>query len=203
MASGATVIMIIRHAEKPDTYGGQAYAGVDAAGDTCGADGAESLVTLGWQRAGALNTLFAPPWGPKPGLSTPGFIYASDPTPDGTKEPSQRPFETVTPLAGLLGLTIDAKHKKKDYEKVVKDALDKSGAVLICWQHEDILSIGKEILKQTKTKTITLPPGWPSGANGARYDLVWVFARPSGDGVITGFSQVAQFLLQGDAAAPT
>jgi hypothetical protein len=118
MATGTKMIMVIRHAEKPDTYNGQAYDGVDALGDTCGKDGAESLVT-------------------------------------------------------------------------------------ICWQHEDILSIGQSILKQTNTTGITLPPGWPSGANGARYDLVWVFSGPTGAGVITSFTQVAQMLLAGDAAAPT
>jgi hypothetical protein len=52
MANGATQIMVIRHAEKPDTYSGQAYSGVDALGDTCGSDGNESLVTIGWERAG-------------------------------------------------------------------------------------------------------------------------------------------------------
>jgi hypothetical protein len=196
------MIMVIRHAEKPDSYDGQAYAGVDAAGDTCGSAGSESLVTLGWQRAGALNTLFAPPWGPKAPLLQPLAIYAADPLDDKDKEPSQRPFETVSPLAALLGLTIDAKHKKSDYDKVVKDALAKPGPVLICWQHELIVSIGQEILKQTNTTKITLPPNWPTGKNGARYDLVWVFSRKSGTGEIDSFTQLAQMLLQGDAPAP-
>lgn len=172
MATGPTMIMVIRHAERPDQYDRHAYHGVNPAGDTCGADGIELLTTLGWQRAGALNTLFAPPWGPKPGLAQPASLYASDPTPEKSKAPSQRPLQTILPLAALLGLTIHAKHKKNDYEKVVKDALAKPGAVLICWQHEDILPIGQEILKQTQTMNITLPPGWPTGRNGARYDLV-------------------------------
>jgi hypothetical protein len=28
--------------------------------DTCGNDGKESLITLGWERAGGLDTMFAP-----------------------------------------------------------------------------------------------------------------------------------------------
>ena len=77
---GATKIMVIRHAEKPDTYSGQAYDGVDATGTTCGSGGAQSLATIGWERAGGLTTLFAPPWGPKvPLLATPDYIYAADP----------------------------------------------------------------------------------------------------------------------------
>src|ERR1700733_14844623 len=89
---GATKIMVIRHAEKPAPYGGINYAGVDAAGTTCGADGEESLVTIGWERAGALVTLFAPPWGPKaPALATPQHIYASNPTAKQSGDlPSQR-----------------------------------------------------------------------------------------------------------------
>jgi hypothetical protein len=48
-----------------------------------------------------------------------------------------------------------------------------------------------------------VPASWPTGPNGARDDLVWVFDRPSGTGPITGFAQIAQMLLPGDAAAPS
>lgn len=57
---GASKIMVIRHAEKPGRYHGAAYRGVTAKGK----GDPESLVTLGWERAGALVTLLAPPWGP-------------------------------------------------------------------------------------------------------------------------------------------
>src|SRR5271165_1924805 len=138
---GATKIMVIRHAEKPDTYNQQAYLGVDATGT----QDPESLVTLGWERAGGLVTLFAPPWGPKgPTLKQPQWIYAADPeTKSDGQRPSQRPYQTVTPVAAQLGLTIDSKHKKKDYAKVVTDALGKDGVVLICWAHEDIPLVAK------------------------------------------------------------
>ena len=60
-------------------------------------------------------TLFAPPWGPKPGLDTPAYLFASDPESDGSDTddagPSQRPY-TLTPLAAKLGLTIDIHDKK-------------------------------------------------------------------------------------------
>ena len=77
--NGATVIMLIRHAEKPHTYNGQTYDGVNATGTVCGKDAAEHLVTLGWERTGGLVSLFSAPWGPKEGLSTPQFLYAADP----------------------------------------------------------------------------------------------------------------------------
>jgi hypothetical protein len=76
---GATKIMVIRHAERPDSYNGAQYAGVNNLGTVADNDGTKHLVTLGWKRAGALVTLFATPWGPKTSLATPQFLFASDP----------------------------------------------------------------------------------------------------------------------------
>jgi hypothetical protein len=162
---GATKIMVIRHAEKPGSYNGAQYAGVNNLGTVAGDDGAKHLVTLGWERAGALVTLFAAPWGPKtPSLATPQFLFASDPIvkhDDDTSDegPSQRPYETLTALAAKLSLTIDASHGKNHYAKMVTSALACDGAVLIAWQHEDIAlttktggpGISQEILTQTGT----------------------------------------------------
>ena len=223
-AAGATKIMVIRHAEKPDKYNGQQYNGVDLTGATCGSDGSEDLVTLGWQRAGGLVTLFAPPWGPKtPTLATPQYLYAADPGDSGdaatsaagaaksSKEPSQRPYETLLPLSAMLGsLAIDTKYKKKDFKDMVKEAVGKPGVVLICWQHEDIPlddssgghGISHYILKETgTTENLNVCTTWPKDSNGvARYDLVFVFDRPSGSGPITAFTLYPQRLLAGDGA---
>lgn len=213
-STGATKIMVIRHAEKPGTYGGQPYNGVNVTGSSCGSNGDKDLITLGWQRAGALVTLFARPWGPQKHLDTPQFLYASnpdgssDPTDKKTKEPSQRPYETILPLSGALGLTINASFAKKDFKDMVKDAVTKPGAVLICWQHEDIPledesgghGISHYILKETDTtQDLKVCKTWPKDANGvARYDLVFVFDRPGGTGAITNFRLCAQQLLAGD-----
>jgi hypothetical protein len=213
---GATKIMVIRHAEKPGTYNGTAFFGVNPTGDIAGKDGSKQLITTGWQRAGALVTLFAPPWGPKPGLGTPASLFASDPE-SGSSDtddsgPSQRPYETLTPLAATLGLTIDVHYKKSHYDKMVTKALSRDGVVLIAWQHEDIALLTKDkqpgisqsILTQTQTsgKKFNIPQSWPSGPQGARYDLVFVFDRPTGEGPIESFSLVAQMLLSGDAPPP-
>jgi hypothetical protein len=222
---GASKIMVIRHAEKPGTYNGSVYYGVDSTGAHAGSDGARHLTTLGWQRAGGLVTLFVPPWGPRhPALATPQHLYASDPASpaggDGDAEgegPSERPYETLTALSAALGssqgpVQIHTGHAAKDYDKMVEAALGRQGAVLIAWQHEDIPLLNKKgapgisqyILNQTGTPngTLAVPSGWPAGPQGARYDLIWVFDRPSGSGPITGFTMVAQMLLAGDAAAP-
>jgi hypothetical protein len=220
--NGATVIMLIRHAEKPHTYNGQTYDGVNATGTVCGKDAAEHLVTLGWERTGGLVSLFSAPWGPKEGLSTPQVLYAADPNskseaPDSEsgstgEGPSQRPCETLTALASKLRLQIDTKHSKKHYAKMVGDALKQPGAVLICWQHEDIPlqnadkrpGISQCILTQTGTKgTMDVPETWPTTTDGnARYDLIFAFYRPSGNGPITKFAVIPQFLLAGDQSWP-
>ena len=169
----------------------------------------KSLVTIGWERAGALVTLFAPPWGPETTrLAQPRHIYAADPDPTD-KEPSQRPYETVTAVAAKLGLKINTKYKKNHYPEMVNEAIAKEGVVLISWQHEDIPlqnangqpGISQCILTDTGTSgTLGVPASWPKGSDGvARYDLVWVFDRPSGTGPITGFTLFAQMLLPGDA----
>jgi len=224
---GATKIMVIRHGEKPGTYNGQPYAGVDATGNTCGSSGAEHLVTLGWERAGGLVTLFAPPWGPKsPTLAIPQFLFASNPTATDAEDgadssdgdgPSQRPYETITPVAAALGsgstaMAINQSFAKKDYKDMVAAAVACAGVVLISWQHQDIPwadnkgkpGISQRILLETGTSgnPFKIPQAWPSGPQGARYDLVWVFDRPSGSGAITGFALFAQMLLAGDTAAP-
>jgi hypothetical protein len=223
--NGATRIMVIRHAEKPDTYNGTAYDGVNAAGTVCGKAAQEHLVTLGWQRAGGLVSLFAPPWGPQQGLSTPQFLFASDPTstssdstPDDSASssdsagPSQRPFETLTALAAKLELPIDTSYSKKHYHKMVKAAVACNGIVLIAWQHQDIplengdkqAGLSQYILTETgTTSTFDIPTTWPTTPGGAaRYDLVFVFDRPTGTGPIVNFTIVPQFILAGDLPWP-
>jgi hypothetical protein len=186
---------------------------VNNLGTVAGDGGAKHLVTLGWERAGALVTLFAPPWGPKaPSLATPQFLFASDPIAkhgdDPSDEgPSERPYETLTALAAKLNLTTDASHGKSHYAKMVTSALACDGVVLIAWQHQDIAltsktgspGISQEILTQTGTTgTFDVPTSWPTGPAGPRYDLVFVFDRPRGNGPMTGFTLVAQQLLAGD-----
>jgi hypothetical protein len=95
-------LMIIRHAEKPK--GAWPGPGLTFKGEI----DKKSLVIRGWQRAGAWSALFGTKFGgvdfPKPGA-----IYVANPNPgsddvpadaaEANTESSQRPFETVTPLA--------------------------------------------------------------------------------------------------------
>jgi hypothetical protein len=178
-------IMIIRHAEKPPASGEP--FGVTADGD----QDAEALIIQGWQRAGALACFFAPTHGPlqNAALATPQFLLASESKSGGG---SDRPVETITPLASKLGLTPKT-HKKSDIDKVAVDAMASGGTTLICWQHEDIPSISNVIVgNQT-----TVPQKWP----GDRFDIVWVFDLDKAS-TSYSFNQVPQCLLAGDSPEP-
>ncbi|TKC91665.1 hypothetical protein FAZ69_04265 [Trinickia terrae] len=185
-APTAKKIMIIRHAEKPDDKG-KPY-GVNADGE----EDKESLTTLGWQRAGALVALFDPARGPLQSteLAKPDVLFAAVVAPHAK---SERPTETITPLSERLAiaLNVNGKYTKGQEADVAKAALASQGAVLICWQHEDIPAIAGNI----PLSNGPVPQKWPDD----RFDLVWVFDLQSATGQY-GFSQVPQELLAGDRA---
>jgi hypothetical protein len=182
----APKVMVIRHAEKPT--GSVSPFGVTIDGN----QDAESLIVQGWQRAGGLATLFAPGRGPLQSteLVTPQFLYG---TSVGKHSSSERPEETITPLAAKIGLQIITKYLKGDEKDMVADAVSQSGTVLICWQHEDIPTISNFIVGNNTT----VPQKWP----GDRFDVVWVFDLDTASGQY-GFTQVPQLLLAGDLNTP-
>jgi hypothetical protein len=187
----ATKIMIIRHAEKPSSDDPDVPPyGVSDIGDK----DPESLTIRGWQRAGALTCFFDPEYGQPQNshLAKPQFLYASKLK--NPKHGSLRPYETIIPLAEKLRLKINNNFTKGKEEKMVEDALQKSGVVLICWQHENIPTstnggpgIAKYILdtgsynfsqvpqclllKDSPDPIKGAPDKWPDD----RFDVVWVF----------------------------
>jgi len=182
----APKIMVIRHAEKPaDTPPPQ---GVDIDGN---ADD-QSLIALGWQRAGALACLFAPARGPLQAeeLATPQIVYAAG---VGHHSDSLRPQETVTPTAQKLGITPNTQFLKGQEAEAAAAATAESGVVLLCWEHQGIPEIANTILGNDTTA----PQEW----QGDRFDLVWVFDLDASTGTY-GFTQVPQLLLQGDSPDP-
>ena len=96
----ATKIILLRHAEKP--VKDNAPFGVNRKGER----NKESLTVRGWQRAGALTSLFVPPNGhlQHPSLATPQFLYASKPL---LRKGSRRSLQTITPLAERLEIKIN------------------------------------------------------------------------------------------------
>jgi hypothetical protein len=175
-----TRIMIIRHAEKP----GAPPDGGDGV-NLLGQPDNESLTVRGWQRAGALARFFVQP------PMRPDIIFAAG---IGHGSKSERPEETVTPLAQRLNLFGTEKfvttHLKNDLKPLIDDVLHRSGTVLIAWQHELIPDM---------VGLLPDPPAVPQKWPGDRFDMVWVF---NADGSGWNFKQEPQMLLAGDNQTP-
>jgi len=180
-----STIFIIRHAEKPQ--------GANQGVQESGTEDPESLIPQGWQRAGALATFF----GSKDGLQAPDRIYASAAEKqnlghhDKVGSKSNRPVETITPLAAKLGLKPLTKYTVGQEQDLVNEVVQLSGTTLVCWQHEAIPDIAQKIMGSAKG----IPDPWP----GDRFDVVWCF---SSAGKNWEFTQVCQRLLAGDKNHP-
>ena len=136
--------MVIRHAEKPDRISGAVGVREDGRHD------ADSLTIRGWQRAGALVTLFGASGAPaKSGLAAPNCVFASSP---GVSGSSERPEETVSVLVAKLrennpSLVTVFSHEKGSELAMVGDVMKRTGVVLISWQHEFIPGIASIVLR--------------------------------------------------------
>lgn len=136
-------VIIIRHAEKPET--------------------GEHLSVKGQERAAALapyflNTSSVLEYG------TPAALYATNVTPD---DPSYRTQETLTPLAQALGQQIQHPYTKDQVSDLAKEILLNKAyekkMVLIAWEHHNIPALAKELGVKHE------PPKW----HGKDFDSVW------------------------------
>ncbi len=202
----ATTIMIIRHAEKPpEPPASPPPFGVTPAG----IQDDHSLSVRGWQRAGALVGVFAPPLGqsPRPPLVTPDHIYAfkidgeRDHPHDAVGAPigskGKRAQQTVAPLVAKLGARVacDFTFDKGDEAAMIASAMRHHGAVLICWEHHNMPLITRQMPVASDTP---MPSAWPLDAQGiGRFDVVWLFVYDAAADAYR-FGQVAQLLLMGD-----
>jgi|SRR5579884_910189 len=143
MDSGPTLILILRHAEKP----GNPATDVDT-------DGIH-LSTEGRIRAAALS-IYIPAHFPKV-----DFLFASS-----QSRRSNRSVETISPFAEATGLAIDSSFAEAEYEKLAKalrtDPKYTSKTVLICWHHAHLSQLAAAL----GTKK---PPAWP----GRIFDRIW------------------------------
>ena len=133
------------------------------------------------------------------GLWPPTFRRPSA-TPDhliATKasDKSNRPVETITPLAAALHLTIDSKYAdtKDDVEQLATvlrtNPVYAGKTVLICWHHGKIPKLAQH-LGVSKDKT---PDPWPPDV----FDWVWRIDYEKGKAKLT---ILPQKLLYGDAS---
>lgn len=180
-------IMLIRHAEKPTDA--PPPHGVSPHGE----HDKKALSVRGWTRAGALAALFAPAGAPfqNPHFAAPTVIYAMG---IGSGSESSRPQQTVAPLLEKLAPDV---HSNFDFLKhqepeMMSSVLDKTGVVLICWEHDRLAHAARHI-PQSPNNRVPVPAEWDS----ERFDLVWVFdLDPSAGGYL--FTPAPQLALAGD-----
>ncbi len=182
------ILLMIRHGEKPSD-GDQ---GIDEQGNA----NPDGLIPRGWERAGALVTLFAPNSTtlsstlPRPGaLVTPKY-----------PEPVHRPYLTLLPLSQRLGVTIESEHAVgADPAKIVNSliALD-TMVVLVCWEHEHLVNIADAVANIVPVANPEdVPTSWPDD----RFDVLWRFDLNEQTGKWT-FASLDQQLLAGDLFEP-
>ena len=134
-------ILLIRHAEKLT-------------------DGRIDLSPTGFERAKLLPKLFLKDTS-RPGLPRPQVLFATH-----ISEHSNRPMQTVTPLAAALHLPIDDSFKNEEYPELAAALLSGKYAgkvVLVVWHH------GK--IPQLATALGATPPynPWPD----TQFDRIW------------------------------
>jgi hypothetical protein len=134
---------------------------------------------------------------------TPSKIYAADPTatPDDDldDEPSQRPFETIEPLADRLGLTPDTTYAVGQEDQLASKIAAQTGVVLVAWEHKAIA--GHLLPAIVKIVNAEPPPGIPTKWEGTRFDVVLRFDRGSPEAPWS-FRQLLPCLLSGDLSTP-
>ena len=154
-------VLIIRHAEKT------------------GLKTDVHLNQRGYERAAALVRLFPATF------ETPDVLFAAHRT-----AYSNRPVETVTPLANALNLKIDDRFGEDQYRALAKalhsGAVYRGKTVLVCWHHGRIPALAAALGVKSP------PSSWPDG----QFDRAWKIQYANG--TVT-FADLPQHLLAGDS----
>lgn len=160
-AGGPKRILLMRHAEKN--------------GDKTDTH----LNARGHARAAALVRLFPARF------ETPDFLFATKASPS-----SNRPVETITPLASALHLPIDARFAEDECAHLAKELLSHSRysgkTVLICWHHGTIPKLAARL------GVANSPSTWPD----TQFDRIWLIQYPGGGVTL---DDLPQHLLDGDS----
>ena len=178
MAGPPSLIMFIRHGEKP-RKDGSGPLGVTPEG----APDIHSLVVRGWTRAGALIRFFD---SARDGIKTPDVIFAASPGDDASPH-GRRPSQTVTPLSLARGIKLDTRFAVGSESGVAAEILRQDGVVLVCWEHHNISLIVAALGINEAAAT-----SWPD----ERFDLIWLFQRSQSSPY--SFTAINQALLDGD-----
>ena len=154
-------ILIIRHAEKPDS-----------ADDP-------NLTPRGYARAAALVQFFSA------SFDTADYLFATQ-----ASKHSNRPVETLTPLATALHMPLASKVADADYMSLAQDILTNpqytGKRLIICWHHGTIPALAKALGMSDP------PQSWPD----AVFDRVWRIQYTDNGPTL---ANLPQYLLFGDS----
>jgi broad specificity phosphatase PhoE len=172
MSTAPSQILIIRHGEKPGD------PSTDSAGES------PDLSTQGYERAASLAVYVPATFG------KPDVLFATQ-----TSKNSNRPVETITPLAAALGLAIDHRYADDDYPALAAELFAEpkyaGKCVLICWHHGNIPALASALGG--------VPP--TTHWKGHVFDRVWKIDYPA-SGATTGLPvvDIPQMLMYGDSS---
>ncbi len=161
------VVYILRHAEKPAPE-----------------ENSPDLTAIGFKRAEALPSLFVQmPGAPAPRLPKPDAIFAT-----ARSKSSNRPVETVTPLAQFLKLPIRHDFDEHATGPLAAEVLGGKYAgkvVLLCWHHGQIPALAAAL------GVTDAPAAWEAQV----FNQVWKITYSAGQAKLTILSEG---LLPGD-----
>lgn len=177
------VVIIVRHAEKPEPDGPH---GVDQHGHPSG----HGLTPRGWSRAGALAARMAyaagPTAAPAGSIVKPGRVYATATDPHHA---SDRPRLTAHGIAKRLDLDMLDHLGRGDEVKLVEEVRAADEPTLIVWDHGHIPTLARAFPLAPGTE---VPDAWPE----ERFDLYWLLTPQDSGYTLT---VLPQELLAGDA----
>lgn len=111
-------------------------------------------------------------------LQLPTVLYNKFGRPDQTYVPSlslglstkhARMFQTVSPFAIQYNLTVNSQFDEKDYQNVATEVLNKTGTVLLVWEHSAIHHLAKKL-------GVKNSPDW----NDDDFDSIWIITFAEG-----------------------
>ena len=160
-------VYVIRHAEKPAPE-----------------ENSPDLTATGFKRAEALPSLFVQmPGSPAPRLPKPDAIFAT-----ARSKSSNRPVETVTPLAQFLKLPLHHDFDEHATGPLAAELLSGKYAgkvVLVCWHHGQIPALAAAL------GVTDAPPAWDAQV----FNQIWKLTYSAGQAKLAILSEN---LLPGD-----
>ena len=161
------VVYVIRHAEKPAPE-----------------ENSPDLTPTGFKRAEVLPSLFVQmPGLPAPRLPKPDAVFAT-----ARSKSSNRPVETVTPLAQFLKLPLHHEFDERATGPIAAEVLGGKYAgkvVLICWHHGQIPALAAAL------GVTDAPAAWDAQV----FNQIWKITYSAGQAKLT---IISESLLPGD-----